>query len=211
VSAASPPTLRVKGQHPEPPLLERALLQLAAGQLLIYPTDTLYALGGLARDPEVSIRIRRAKGREEGKGLPLIASDAAQARSLCASWPARAAALADRFWPGPLTLVLPSRETLPATLTAGLGTVAVRVPALALARALCAHGPLVSTSANRSGGPAPSTCAEAVRAVGKAAALALDAGTLGGAPSTIVSLVGPEPELLRQGAIAWAEVRRALR
>lgn len=211
MSESRPPTLRVSGEHPDPALVERALTRLAAGDLLIYPTDTLYAIGGLYADPEVSARVRLAKRRDDAKGLPLIAGDAAQARSLCAAWPEAANVLAGRFWPGPLTLVLPARDGLPAALTAGLGTVAVRVPALLLARALCARGPLVSTSANRSGELAPGTCAEALRAVGAAAGLALDAGPLGGAPSTIVSLAGAVPELLREGPVGWAEVARALR
>jgi hypothetical protein len=81
---------------------------LTAGSLLIYPTDTLYALGGRVLDAAAGGAVRRAKGREEGKPLPLVAADLGQARALCASWPEAADQLAARFWPGPLSLVVPA-------------------------------------------------------------------------------------------------------
>jgi L-threonylcarbamoyladenylate synthase len=199
-------TLRLRGDEPEPEALARAVAVLASGRLLIYPTDTLYALGG-SLAPEAVRRIRAAKHREAGKALPLVVADSASARAVAGRWSATAEALAARFWPGPLTLVLPAAAIVPETVTAGGGTVAVRVPALRLTRELCAAaGPLVSTSANLAGGSPPSTCAEAVAAVGAAAALALDAGQGGGAPSTIVDVCGPTPRLVRAGAIAWRAV-----
>lgn len=202
----------VDGADPEPRLVARAAGLLRAGDLLIYPTDTLYALGGRALDAAAGARVRAAKGREEGKPLPLVAADTDQARRLCGAWPAAVERLAGRFWPGPLTLVLPAGAGVPAEVTAGTGTIAVRVPALALTRRLCAEaGPLVSTSANRAGAPPPRTCAEAVRSVGAAAALALDAGPGRPLSSTIVDLAGAEPRLLREGPVAWADVLDVLR
>jgi L-threonylcarbamoyladenylate synthase len=142
-----------------------------------------------------------------------VAGDVDQARGLASAWPEDAARLAARFWPGPLTLVLAARPGLPAAVTAGTGTIAVRVPASPLARALCASagGALVSTSANRSGGRAPLTCAEAVAEVGSWAALALDGGPGRALPSTIVDPGGEGPRLLREGAVAWADVLDVLR
>jgi L-threonylcarbamoyladenylate synthase len=203
--------LAVDGESPDPAIVARAASVLAEGNLLIYPTDTLYALGGRALDGAVARAVRAAKGREEGKALPVIASDPDQARALAARWPAPAAILSARFWPGPLTLILPAGAGLPADLTAGSGGVAVRVPALPLARELCrSAGPLVSTSANRSGEAPAVTCSEAVQAVGAAAALCLDAGPGTRAASTIVDLTGETPSLARAGPVEWRDVAEAL-
>jgi L-threonylcarbamoyladenylate synthase len=183
---------------------------LRAGQLLIYPTDTLYALGGRALDGEVGARVRGAKGRDEGKPLPLVAADVEQVLGLCAGWPEAAAQLAGRFWPGPLTLVVRAAPGVPDEVTAGAGTVAVRVPALVLARQLCqAAGPLISTSANRAGEPPPLTCGAAMAALGGAAALALDAGPGRPLASTVVDLTGGAPRLVREGAVPWADILRS--
>jgi L-threonylcarbamoyladenylate synthase len=203
--------LQVHGDRPDPEIVGRALDALRVGALLIYPTDTLYALGGRALDPAAGRLVRAAKGREEGKPLPLIAADLEQARGLCARWPAAAGRLARRFWPGPLTLVLPASGEVPWEVCAGTGSVAVRVPGLLLARRLCSAGALVATSANRAGEPAPLTCGEALASVGGAAALALDAGPGRPAPSTLVDVSGPEPRLLRAGAVPWAEIEALLR
>ena len=155
--------------------------------------------------------MREAKGRPAGQPLPLVAADLAQARALSSRWPAMADRLAAAFWPGPLTLVVPAADGLPPEVTAGTETVAVRVPGLPLAIALCASaGPLISTSANRTGERGPVTCDEAVRGVGPAAALALDGGPGGTVASTIVDACGAEPVLVRAGAVPWEEVRAAL-
>jgi L-threonylcarbamoyladenylate synthase len=172
----------------------------------------LYAFGGAALLPGVADRIRAAKGREPRKPLPLVAADAEQARSLAADWPDAAARLAARFWPGPLTLVVARRESVPVAITAGGGSVAVRVPGLALTRSLCAGaGPLVSTSANLSGEPPALDCTAALASVSAAAVLALDAGPLVSRPSTIVDLSAGEPRLVREGAVGWAQVLAVLR
>jgi L-threonylcarbamoyladenylate synthase len=207
----SPAVRIVDGEAPALEDIEDAVRALGAG-LVIFPTDTFYALGARVGEPALVRRAREAKGRPDEKPLPLVAAEPAQARALCAGWPPLAEELAGRFWPGPLTLVLPAAPGVPREVTSGSGTVAVRVPALALARALCARsGPLVSTSANRSGEPPPLTCAEACRGVGGFAALALDGGPGRPLPSTIVSVAGGRAELLREGALPWAEVLRVLR
>jgi L-threonylcarbamoyladenylate synthase len=202
--------LTVDADHPSEDAIARAAAALAAGSLLIYPTDTLYALGGLALRPEVGRAVREAKGREEGKPLPLVASGLDQARSLCAFWPAAAGLLAARFWPGPLSLVVPARPEVPRDVTSGTGTVAVRVPARELTRRLCAGGPLIATSANRSGQAAPRGCEEAVAAVGSSAALALDGGPGRPASSTLVDLTGAAPRLVRPGPVPWEDVLATL-
>jgi L-threonylcarbamoyladenylate synthase len=203
--------LAVDGRRPAPEVVARCAAALEGGALLIFPTETLYALGGCALDPGVARRVREVKGRPSGQPFPIVAADRAQARSLCSAWPRDADRLADAFWPGPLTIVLPAAPGVPPEVTSGTGTVAVRVPGLPLTAALCAGaGPLLSTSANRTGARGPLTCAEAVEGVGAAAAIALDAGPGGGLASTIVDLAGDAPALLRAGAVAWDDVMAVL-
>lgn len=183
---------------------------LAAGEIVIYPTDTLYALGGLALRADAAARVRAAKGREAQKALPVVAASLLQVESLCASLTASARVLADAFWPGPLTLVLPAAPRVPTELTSGTGTIAVRIPASELTRALCEQaGPLISTSANRAGEPPALTC-EAAQAVVGGWAAAIDAGPGRQTPSTIVDVTVDPPRLLREGAVAWADVQRHL-
>lgn len=192
---------------PAPEALDAAVAELAANRLLIYPTETLYAIGGRALEPDAAAGVREAKGRPDGQPLPLIAADVEQARRLFEVWPDAAARLAARFWPGPLTLVLTADSEVPDEVIGGGDTVGVRVPGRELPRRLCRMaGPLIATSANRSGQPPATSCADAVAAVGSWVALALDGGTCGGAPSTIVDLSGAAPRIVREGAIAAAEV-----
>jgi L-threonylcarbamoyladenylate synthase len=203
----------VDPDRPDAGILAQAGDLLRTGRLVIYPTDTLYALGALARLPAAARRVRLAKGRDDRKPLPLVAEGLEQARGLSAEWTEAARRLSGRFWPGPLTLVVKAGADVPAEVTAGTGTVAVRVPGSVLARRLCAAagGPLVSTSANRSGTAAPDTCLEAVAGVGSWAALALDGGRGLPAPSTVVDLSGAVPRLLRAGPIGWTDVLGVLR
>jgi L-threonylcarbamoyladenylate synthase len=204
--------VRVSGTEPDPAVVALAASLLTAGSLLIYPTDTLYALGGRVLDAAAGVAVRRAKGREEGKPLPLVAADIAQARALSRAWPEAADRIAARFWPGPVSLVVPAAAAVPVDVTAGTGNIAVRVPDLELTRALCRRtGALVSTSANRAGGSPPVSCAEALEAVGAAAALALDGGHGRAIASTIVDLTSTPPRLLRAGAVSWEEIEGVLR
>jgi len=202
--------LAVDADRPAEQTIARALAVLREGSLLIYPTDTLYALGGLAREAAVGVSVRAAKGREEDKPLPLVAAGPEQARSVCASWSEAAARLAERFWPGPLSLILPAHAEVPEEVTSGTRTVAVRVPACELTRRLCAYGPLIATSANRAGARPPRLCAEAVAAVGGFAALALDGGPGRSSSSTLVDITGTAPRLLREGPVAWQDVLATL-
>ena len=185
---------------------------LAGGELVIFPTDTLYAIGCRARDAAAVERVRRAKGRDDRKPLPLVIADREQLAELCSRLPRLLTPLAERFWPGPLSLVVPADAAVPEAVTRATGTVAVRVPALEFVRRICERvGPVVSTSANRSGGPAPATCEAAVREVGEFAVLAVDGGEGRSTPSTVVDLTGEEPQLLRAGAVPWDAVKAALR
>jgi L-threonylcarbamoyladenylate synthase len=184
---------------------------LLAGTIGVFPTDTLYAVGGLALLAEASRRVRAAKGRDAAKPLPLVAADLAQVEAL-GVLTAEARALAHAFWPGPLTLVLAAAPTLPPELTSGQPTLAVRIPGRALTRALCGlAGPLISTSANASGEAPATTCAAAAAALGPAVSWAIDGGAGGTTPSTIVDASGAAPRLLRAGAVPWAEIETVWR
>jgi L-threonylcarbamoyladenylate synthase len=186
---------------------------LRRGGIVAYPTETFYGLGALARDAAAVDRLARAKGRPDGKPLPLLAADRAQVDEV-AELGEVAARLAAGFWPGPLTLVLPARPGLPAAITAGSGAVGVRVPGSDVARALAraAGGAIVSTSANLSGEPPPATPGAIAPALASRLDAVLDGGrTPGGLPSTVVAVVGGGLRLVRDGAVPFARVEAALR
>ncbi len=203
--------LRTKGLTPDQK--RDVAAQLREGAIVIYPTDTLYAIGCCALDGAAVQRLRAAKGREADKPLPVIVADLAQARSLTARWPDEAQRLADVFWPGPLTLVVPARSTLPTELLAGATGVAVRVPASEVARLLAqVAGPLVASSANLAGETPCATVDLAVSAF-PIATLAFDLGPLPGEPSTVVDLTVPAGRLrvLREGRIGRQTIEGVLR
>jgi L-threonylcarbamoyladenylate synthase len=202
--------LTVDLNAPDPDALALASQVIARGGVVAVPTDTLY---GLAVDPFNALAVERvfqAKGRAATEALPLIAGDQAQVEKALGILPPRAAALAQRFWPGALTLLVTAPEALAAAVAGGTGRVGIRVPAHAVARALCVacHGPLTATSANVSGEPASNDPDIVSHTMRDRIDLLLDAGlTPGGPPSTIVDVTGPAPVLVRPGAIGWEEVR----
>jgi len=192
-------------------ILAKAEEALRADGLLIFPTDTLYALGGLAMKTSVARQVGAAKRREAGKPFPVVAADLEQVRHICSLLPPEAQLLARRFWPGPLSLVLLAHPSVPEAVRGGGRTVAVRVPGFTFTRELCRlAGPLVATSANPSGADSPRTCEEAIAGVGAYARLAIDAGPRPGPPSTIVDLTFAPPRLVRRGAVSWEEIEAVL-
>jgi L-threonylcarbamoyladenylate synthase len=193
--------------------IEAAAATLRRGGVIAYPTETFYGLGALAADAAAVERLARAKGRPDGKPLPLLAADLA-AVEVVAVLEGDARRVAERLWPAPLTLVLPARPGLPAAVTAGTGTVGVRVPGSDVARRLAraAGGAIVSTSANPSGGPPPARVEELDPALRARLDGVLDAGpTPGGLASTVVAVEEGRVRLLRPGPIAADVVERALR
>lgn len=190
----------------------RAAERLRAGGLVVYPTETFYGLGALAASAVAVARLAAAKRRAGDMPLPLVAADLAAARAVTAAFPPLAERLAARFWPGPLTLVLPAAPGLPPEV-AGEGTVGVRVPGSALARELSrlAGGPLVSTSANLSGGPPVTRPADLDQGLVGLVDCVLDGGeTPGGLPSTVVAIEPGGPRLLRAGAVSWERLVASL-
>lgn len=199
----------VDPEAPQRDAIDEAAKWIRAGQVVAIPTDTLY---GLAADPfnaEAIARVFEVKGRAAERALPLIAADARQIALHLGQLPPVAVRLADRFWPGPLTMLMPAAPSLSRDLTGGTGKVGVRIPADPIARAVCAAcgRPVTATSANVSGEPAAATPDEVERSLGDRIEFLLDAGpTRGGAPSTILDVTEGEPRLVRAGAIPWDEI-----
>lgn len=184
---------------------------LAAGELVAFPTETVYGLGARALDPRALGRIFAAKGRPATHPLIAHVAGAAEAAALTTRWDERAARLAARFWPGPLTLVVPRAPSVPAELSGGKPTVAVRAPAHPVALALLqAFGePIAAPSANRYQTLSPTTAAHVVRSLGAAVPLVLDGGPCAaGLESTVLDLTVDPPRLLRPGALPLAELRQ---
>jgi L-threonylcarbamoyladenylate synthase len=193
--------------------LDAAAAILRAGGIVAYPTETFYALGARADDAAALARLARAKLRPEGKPLPLLAADVAQVRRV-AVLEGDAARVAERLWPGPLTLVLPAVPGLDDQVTAGSGTVGIRVPGSAVARALAARAgaPLVSTSANPSGGPPPARAEELDASLRAAIDGVLDGGpTPGGLASTVARIERGVAQVLRAGPVTVEALAEALR
>ncbi|GER80613.1 MAG: L-threonylcarbamoyladenylate synthase [Anaerolineales bacterium] len=191
----------------DPLSIARALEILRAGGLVVFPTDTVYGLGSLAFDQAAIESIYAVKGRPLEKAIPILIADAADLDRLARAVTDLARRLASRFWPGPLTLVLPKRADLPAAVSAA-DTVGVRVPDHAAARALLrAAGPMAVTSANLSGRSSPRSAEEAASQLGGRVPLVLDGGeTPGGVPSTVVDVSGSVPVILREGPLTLAEI-----
>ena len=197
--------LHIDPARPDPEALEQAARVLRAGGLVAFPTETVYGLGAHALDPAAVGRIYQAKGRPGYNPLIVHTADAASARALAAAWPDEAERLAAAFWPGPLTLVLPKHDSIPESVTAGLPSVALRVPAHPVAHALlrAAGIPVAAPSANRSTGVSPTTAQHVARSLGERVDVIVDGGACPvGIESTVLSLAGPRPTLLRPGTIS---------
>lgn len=190
-----------------------ALAALAAGEVIVYPTETFYAVGVDALSSDALARLFAIKGREPGKPVALIAADTAMAFAVAREVPAVARVLAEAFWPGPLTLVLPARGEIPAPLIGDDGGVGVRVSSHPIARALCAGfgRPLTATSANLAGEPPAVEPEAARRALGDKIKVFVEDGRLaGGAPSTVVTFAGSQMRVLRPGAISELQLTARL-
>ena len=204
---------RVEAGRPDRHALLRAAAILRSGGIVAYPTDTLYGLAANPASAAAMAQLYRIKGRPVDLAIPLIASGIAQIEAAGGALGPATRRLAEAYWPGPLTLVIPAWPGLDPSVHAGRGTVAIRVPdhPVACMLAEACGWPITATSANKSG--EPSTMApEAVRL-----ALAADLDGLidggpspGGPPSTIVDASGGVPRLVRAGAVPWGRVLECL-
>lgn len=202
-------TLVLRADSPE--AIQRAMEILHTGGLVAFPTDTVYGVGALAFDGRAVESIYMAKDRPAEKAIPVLLGDSADLGKITPRVPEMARRLAARFWPGPLTLVVPKKSNLPEAVSA-TDTVGVRVPNHRAARTLLqAAGPMAVTSANISGQPSPSTADEVLAQLGERIGLILDGGrTPGGTPSTVVDCTGQQPAIVRAGPITLEDILTAL-
>jgi len=182
----------------------RAVAMLHAGGVVAFPTDTVYGLGAHSHMASAIEKLYEIKGREHQKAIPLLLARVEDVASVTREVPEVAWRLAERFWPGPVTLVLPKAATVLDVLTAGTGSVAVRIPAHAVTLELISAlgAPLAATSANLSGQPEAVTAEEVQDALGARVTLVLDGGRCpGGVASTVVDLTSSPPTIRRRGAL----------
>lgn len=193
--------------------IQRAARILRDGDLVAFPTETVYGLGANALDADAIERIYRAKGRPRSSPLIAHVDSVEQAQSLLAAWPEDAQKLADAFWPGPLTLVLPKAAQVPDALTGGLGWLGVRQPAhpVALELIRATGQPLAAPSANPFMQLSPTTAEHVARGMGDAVGMILDGGACAfGIESTVVRIKPGETQLLRPGAIPRLLIEQVL-
>ena len=200
--------LRVDARDPHLAVLKEAAGILLEGGLVAFPTESFYGLGANALDPKAFARVYSIKERQAGKPLLVLVDSVRMVETLVEAIPPTALVLMTRYWPGPLTLVLKAVGGLPAHLTAGRGTIGVRLPghpvAFGLVRA--AGVPVTAPSANRSGEEPPTTAAAVLEAFDGRIELVVDGGqTKGGLPSTILDLTAAPPRILRKGALELPE------
>jgi L-threonylcarbamoyladenylate synthase len=203
--------ITVSPDDPDPRAIAQAVEALAAGGVVAFPTDTLYGLAVDPRRDDAVEKLLALKGRDRAAALPLVAADTSQARTAGRFGP-RELRLAGAFWPGPLSVVVPALAAISRVALGGGDTVAIRVPAHAIARALaggCGF-PVTATSANPSHLPAAESADRVAEMLGEVDLLIDGGATPGGAASTIVSLGDDGPVLVRAGAIAWDRVLKSL-
>lgn len=191
----------------------RAIETLLRGGLVAFPTDTFYALGARADDDAAVGRVIAAKRRPPSDPIPVLVADRDQWRAVVTEIPEIAVRLADRFWPGALTIVCYRAPHLPAALTGQTGTIGVRQPNLPVALGLCraVSLPIVGTSANLHGMPAPLMASHVALDLGDAVDLILDGGRCPlGRPSTVVDVTRTPPIIVRAGAISAEAIREVL-
>jgi L-threonylcarbamoyladenylate synthase len=203
----------VDPESPQHDAIQEAAKWILNGGVVALPTDTLYALAADPFSPVGVARVFAVKGRAADRALPLIAADAAQVVEHLGQLPPAGQRLAERFWPGPLTLLVTAPRGLASDVTGGTGKVGVRVPADTVARAICAATghPITATSANVSGEPPTPDPDQVEQRLGDRVDLLIDTGTTrGGAASTIVDVTGADPVLVRAGAISWDDIQACL-
>ena len=190
--------------------IERAAVLIRSGGVIAFPTETVYGLGANAFNPQAMLRIFEIKNRPSFDPLIVHIANIDSVKKLCADVSPLAKKLMKKFWPGPLTLVLPKNKTVPDVVTSGLPTVAVRMPShpVALALVRCAGVPIAAPSANPFGCLSPTTAAHVIKYLDGQIDLVLDGGKCPmGVESTIFDLTGEKPTLLRPGALSIEAIK----
>lgn len=205
--------LTLDARRPDPAGIARAAALLREGRLVAFPTETVYGLGAHALDAGAVQRLFSAKGRPADDPLIVHVHDVREIDRLTAEVPDSARALASRFWPGPLTMVMRRSATVPREVTAGLDTVAIRVPAHPVAQALIAAAaiPIAAPSANLFSRPSPTRAEHVLQDLRGRIDLVIDAGpTEIGVESTVIDLTDAVPTILRPGAVTLEMIRAVL-
>jgi L-threonylcarbamoyladenylate synthase len=195
-------------------VVECAIRALENGELIVFPTDTVYGIGAAVDRPEAVARLYVAKGRPLDRPIPVLISDIEQVSRLARNVDANVERLVRAFWPGGLTLVVDAVEWLPREIVGDTGQVGLRMPDHPLALRLidAAGGAIATTSANRSGEPAATNARDALEALKHQASLVIDDGpSPGGLNSTVVTIVKGRLRVLREGAIPSSEIAPRLR
>jgi L-threonylcarbamoyladenylate synthase len=193
--------------------ISRAAALLRAGGLVAFPTETVYGLGANALDEKAVRSIFEAKGRPLSSPLIVHVASIAMARELALDWPDQAELLARRFWPGPLTIIVPKQPHIPDLVTAGLASVGLRIPAHPVAKALleAAQIPIAAPSANRFTELSPTTAEHVRKSLGQKVEMVLDGGPCTvGIESSVISLTGPVPRILRPGMITQTQIEEVI-
>jgi L-threonylcarbamoyladenylate synthase len=193
--------------------IERAAQILRGGGLVAFPTETVYGLGADATNAQAVAKIFAAKGRPSGNPLIVHVADVAVAQRYAAEWPGAAQTLAQAFWPGPLTLVVPRGKQIAPITTAGLETMGIRCPDHRIALQLLREfdGPIAAPSANRSNRVSPTTAEHVGRELGDKAEMILDGGPCRvGIESTVIDVTSPVPAILRLGAVTPEQIDRLI-
>jgi L-threonylcarbamoyladenylate synthase len=204
---------KVDPRQPEQQHLARAAEAIVRGDLVAFPTETVYGLGANALDPEAVVRIFEAKGRPSTDPLIVHLQALDDLPLVSRSQPRHALRLAERFWPGPLTLLLPKADRIPPEVTANLQTVAVRVPAhpVALSLLQACGVPIAAPSANRFGHASPTTAQHVLDDLSGQVDLVLDAGpTFLGVESTVLDILAQPPVILRPGALPREDIEAVI-
>jgi L-threonylcarbamoyladenylate synthase len=205
--------LVVNREHPDPAIIAEAAALIRSGGLVVFPTETVYGLGAHALDPRAVAGVFEAKGRPSTDPLIVHVSGLLDLPALVREVPPVATLLAGRFWPGPLTLILPKSDRVPATVTAGLDTVAVRVPAHPVARALLAAAdvPIAAPSANLFSRPSPTDASHVLADLDGRVDMVLDAGRADvGVESTVLDLTVTPPLVRRPGGVSLEDLRQVV-
>jgi L-threonylcarbamoyladenylate synthase len=205
--------LKTDAERPDLEKIRRAAQVIREGGLVAFPTETVYGLGANALDDQAVLKIFWAKKRPADNPLIVHVADTDDVGLLTEHVPNRAKMLMDKFWPGPLTLLMPRSELVPDATTAGLATVAIRMPSHTVAKALITEAgvPIAAPSANLAGKPSPTTAKHVLDDLSGRVDIVIDAGRVGfGVESTVLDLTAEVPTVLRPGPVAVEELNRIL-
>jgi len=203
--------LKVDPVKPDPKIISTAARAIKEGLVIVYPTETVYGIGTNALDPKSVLKIFRIKERPLNKALPIAVSGTKMAEKL-AFVTEEAKKLVREFWPGPLTIILKKKSSVPMEVTGGGGSVGLRAPGHAVPLSIMKMTglPLIATSANKHNQPNPETADEALTQIGEVD-LVLDAGKVKGVPSTVIDLIKRPPVIIRDGPIPRTRIEKILK